>query len=123
MSKEEEKMRVTLNYIKNLLREAAGDNSCPAASQNTRLNAQNKTKAAKNPKIMYGYPEKIPELQPLAEKGNLCGNCAAFNVSEKMIQCGAAAEEGDRGYCMMHEFTCAAEKTCLTWAPGGPKTN
>jgi hypothetical protein len=21
----------------------------------------------------------------------------------------------------MHDFSCAAEKTCLTWAPGGPK--
>ena len=116
-------MRVTLNYIRNLLREATGDDSCPAATQDTKLNAQNKAKAAKNPKIKYGYPEKVPELKTLAEKGSLCGNCAAFNVSKKMIKCGAATEDGARGYCMMHEFTCAAEKTCLTWAPGGPKTS
>jgi len=25
------------------------------------------------------------------------------------------------GYCKMHDFSCAAEKTCLTYAPGGPK--
>ena len=114
-------MKVTLRYIKNLLREAAGDDSCPAASQNKSLNAQNKKKAAQNPKIMYGYPDKVPELRSLAEQGSLCGNCAAFNITEKMVNCGAATNAGGRGYCMMHEFTCAAEKTCLTWAPGGPK--
>ncbi len=116
-------MKVTLNYIKNLLREAAGDKSCPAATQDKDLNRNNKIKAAKNPKIMYGYPDKVPELQSLAKKGSFCGNCAAFNISEKMIDCGAATNAGGRGYCMMHDFTCAAEKTCLTWAPGGPKRN
>lgn len=114
-------MRVTLKYIRNLLREAAGEDSCPEASQDKDLNDENKEKAAINPKIKYGYPSEVPELLQLAEQNKYCGNCAAFNISEQMIQCGAATNAGDRGYCMMHEFSCAAEKTCLTWAPGGPK--
>ena len=44
-------MKITLSYIKNLLREAAGDESCPAAAQDKRLNKRNKRKAAANPKI------------------------------------------------------------------------
>jgi hypothetical protein len=121
--KEEEKMKVTLSYIKNLLREAAGDESCPAAAQDKRLNKRNKRKAAANPKIRYGHPKRRRVLSALAKQDKFCGNCAAFNISEKMIQCNAASSDGSTGYCMMHEFTCAAEKTCLTWAPGGPKRN
>jgi hypothetical protein len=121
VSKEEEKMKVTLNYIKNLLREAAGDESCPPATQDQDLNDANKAKASTNPKIMYGHPKDVSALSKLAEEGKLCGNCAAFNVSRKMRKCGGASLNRKRGYCMMHEFTCAAEKTCLTWAPGGPK--
>ena len=43
------------------------------------------------------------------------------HISKKMIACGGANEEGTVGYCKMHDFSCAAEKTCLTYAPGGPK--
>ena len=116
-------MRVTLNYIKNLLREAAGDEECPPASQDPDLNAQNKGKAAINRKISYIHPEDAAKIVAMAEEEKLCGNCAAFNISEQMVQCGSASADGATGYCMMHEFTCAAEKTCLTWAPGGPKTS
>ena len=57
----------------------------------------------------------------LAEQGKLCGNCAAYDISPKMVSCGGADAEGTFGYCKMHDFSCAAEKTCLTYAPGGPK--
>ena len=114
-------MKVTRQFIRNLIKEAAGDKSCPPATQDSKLNKKNKKDAAKSEKIMYGHPDKVSALEPLAEKNQLCGNCAAFNVSEQMQQCGGASKDESRGYCMMHEFTCAAEKTCLTWAPGGPK--
>ena len=114
-------MRVTKRYVKNLIREAMGVDSCPEPTQDKNLNAENKRKAAANDKIMYGHPSKVEVLQPLAEKGQLCGNCAAFDITPQMVDCGGANEEGTVGYCKMHDFSCAAEKTCLTWAPGGPK--
>ena len=89
---------------------------CPAPTQNPELNAANKQRAAEDPEVQYGFPEQM-----IAE-GKRCGGCAAFNVSENMVRCGGAAEDRSVGYCMMHEFTCAAKRSCLTWAPGGPKT-
>ena len=115
-------MKVTRRFIRNLIKEAAGDDSCPAATQDKGLNAKNKAAAAKNPKIKYGHPDKVPELESLAKQKKLCGNCAAFDISKAMVGCGGANEEGTVGYCKMHDFSCAAEKTCLTYAPGGPKT-
>ncbi len=114
-------MKITRRFIKNLIKEAKGDDSCPAATQDAKLNSENKRKAARNPKIKYGHPSKVKELQKLAKNNKLCGNCAAFDVSKKMIKCGGANKKGTSGYCKMHDFSCAAEKTCLTWAPGGPK--
>ena len=114
-------MKITISYIKHLIKEVKGDDSCPPATQDKGLNSTNKLKAARNPKIKYGHPDKVPELKTLADAGNLCGNCAAFDISEKMIKCGGANRKGTVGYCKMHDFSCAAEKTCLTWAPGGPK--
>ena len=89
---------------------------CPEPTQNPKLNDENKLKAAMDKEIQYGYPEEM------LSENKKCGNCAAFNVSENMIKCGGASEDYSTGYCMMHEFTCAADKACLTWAPGGPKT-
>ena len=114
-------MKITRRFIKNLIKEAKGDDSCPAATQDAKLNSENKRKAARNPKIKYGHPSKVKELQKLAKNNKLCGNCAAFDVSKKMIKCGGANKKDTSGYCKMHDFSCAAEKTCLTWAPGGPK--
>tara|TARA_R100000234_G_C4989507_1_gene174843 strand:- start:289 stop:1077 length:789 start_codon:yes stop_codon:yes gene_type:complete len=92
------------------------DNSyCPIPTRNRKVNEANKAEAAEDPDIKYGYPDEMPD-------DKRCGNCAAFNVSENMIKCGGASEDRSIGYCMMHEFTCAAEKSCLSWAPGGPKT-
>ena len=113
-------MKITKRFIRNLIKEAKGEASCPAPTQDNRLNSKNKKKAAKNPKIMYGHPRKVKELQKLAKENKLCGNCAAFDISKKMKDCNVKVEQG-MGYCKMHDFSCAAEKTCLTYAPGGPK--
>ena len=114
-------MKITRRFLRNLLKEAAGRDSCPEATQSKKLNDKNKKLAAENKKIKYGHPDKIKELEGLAKENKLCGNCAAFDISQKMIDCGGANEEGTMGYCKMHDFSCAAEKTCLTYAPGGPK--
>tara|TARA_B100000161_G_C33466221_1_gene375837 strand:- start:332 stop:679 length:348 start_codon:yes stop_codon:yes gene_type:complete len=114
-------MKVTKRFLRNLIKEVKGDDSCPAATQDQNLNLKNKKIAAKNPKIMYGHPSRVKKLRKLARENKLCGNCAAFDIGKKMIKCGGANKKGTAGYCKMHDFSCAAEKTCLTWAPGGPK--
>ena len=114
-------MKLIMEGWRKFLKEAVEELACPVATQDQRVNSQNKKKAADNPKIMYGHPSEVEALRSLAEQGKLCGNCAAFDVSQQMQQCGGANAEETRGYCKMHDFTCAAQKTCLTWAPGGPK--
>ena len=120
-------MKITGAKLRSLIRETiyllekSTEYVCPPATQDADLNRNNKVKAAENTKIMYGHPKNVKVLQKLAAANKFCGNCAAFNVTEQIVDCGGASKDGKRGYCMMHEFTCAAEKTCLTWAPGGPK--
>ena len=65
--------------------------------------------------------EDAQKILALAGENKLCGNCAAFDISKEMVACGGANSEGTVGYCKMHDFSCTAEKTCLTYAHGGPK--
>ena len=71
--------------------------------------------------VQLGYPEDAIKILELAEQGKFCGNCAAYDISPKMVACGGADAEGTFGYCKMHDFSCHKNKTCLTYAPGGPK--
>ena len=114
-------MKITRRFLKNLIKEAKGDDSCPIATQEKEVNALNKGNAAINRKIAYMHPEDAAKILELSKEGSLCGNCAAFDITPAMIECGGANEEGAMGFCKMHDFSCTAEKTCLTWAPGGPK--
>ena len=114
-------MRITKRFIQNLIKEVSGDDSCPIATQEEDVNAINKGQAAVDRKIAYIHPEDALKIIKLAEEGKLCGNCAAFDLTPKMVSCGGANSQGTVGYCKMHDFSCAAEKTCLTYAPGGPK--
>ena len=63
-----------------------------------------------------------------------CGNCAAFNISDKMRDCikkGIGDEAptepiikvGEIGYCRFLKFKCAAARTCQAWVSGGPITS
>ena len=114
-------MKVTRRFIKNLIKEAKGNESCPAATQDKELSNFNRGVAAQSRKVAYMHPEDAMKILELAEQGKLCGNCAAYDISPKMVSCDGADEAGTYGYCKMHDFSCAAEKTCLTYAPGGPK--
>ena len=118
-------MKITRKQLRNIIKEAVAQLSenkgCPEATQDKKINAENKKKAASNKKIMYGHPKEVEVLSALAEKKQLCGNCVAFDITPQMVKCGGANEKGTVGYCKMHDFSCAAQKTCLTWAPGGPK--
>ncbi len=110
-------MKITRKQLRQIINEAT---SCPVATQSKDVNSENKRKASSNEKIMYGHPDSVSVLAPLQEVGKLCGNCVAFDITKKMQDCGGANAQGTVGYCKMHDFSCAAEKTCLNWAPGGP---
>jgi hypothetical protein len=70
-------------------------------------------------------------------KQSLCGNCAAFDITEKTLNCIATGigtdggsedpfdviEAGELGYCRFLKFKCAASRTCDAWVVGGPITN
>jgi hypothetical protein len=61
-----------------------------------------------------------------------CGNCAAFNVSKRMLACIAHGIGQDGvdpydtivaahlGYCQIFKFKCASTRTCSAWLIGGP---
>ena len=120
--------------------------SCPPATQNIKLNLKNRQKAINE--FGYGplnpgepnkkfWDEKVKEwkLDTVKEaKTALCGNCAAFDVTKKTIDCIAkgigddegsedpmdVVEAGELGYCRFLKFKCAAKRTCDAWVTGGP---
>ncbi len=111
--------------------------TCPAATGNIALNLANRANARKT----AGYGPANPGLPnvaywtrlaamwgvPVAEAKTMrCGNCAAFNDSESMIECirkgmgpegdpEATIKAGHLGYCQFFHFKCAAARTCAAW--------
>jgi len=63
-----------------------------------------------------------------------CGNCAAFDMSKKMLACiekgiqgkeknidaEATVQKSKLGYCNFFNFKCAADRSCTAWVTGGP---
>jgi hypothetical protein len=111
------------------------EDSCPAATQDVRLNTRNRDASIQAEEIKYGpanvdapgdYWEKLADHwdTPVASaKKMLCGNCVAFDISPRMKKCmpGPVSEgAGELGYCHMHHFKCHSLRTCRTWAKGGP---
>jgi hypothetical protein len=111
--------------------------SCPLATQDLKVNTKNRDSAIKADYIQYG-PLNIDEPGDFwediadhwdttveAAKKSLCGNCAAFDVSPRMLNCmpgETSDDDGVLGYCHMHKFKCHSARTCRTWAKGGPIT-
>ena len=123
-------------------------NKCPAPTQNIELNLVNRQKAINE----FGYGPLNPnepnekfwqakadmwKLDSIEEaKTSRCGNCAAFDITNKTIDCIAKGigndqgsenpmdviEAGDLGYCRFLKFKCAAKRTCDAWVVGGPLT-
>ena len=121
---------------------------CPLPTQNIELNLTNRQKAINE----YGYGPLNPnepnekfwqakadmwKLDSIEEaKTSRCGNCAAFDQTNKTIDCIAKGigndqgsenpmyviEAGDLGYCRFLKFKCAAKRTCDAWVVGGPLT-
>jgi len=135
------KLRQLLNEV-----EAKG---CPLPTQNIELNLENRQKAIEK----YGYGplnpnepnekfwDKKKEMWKLDSvedaKKSLCGNCAAFDITTKTLDCiakGIGDDEGTEdpfdvidagklGYCRFLKFKCAAKRTCDAWVVGGPLTD
>lgn len=125
----------------------AMETGCPTATQDIDLNLKNRQKAIN--KYHYGplnpnepndeYWNELARRWNTTDiesvKNNRCGNCAAFDVSEKMQDCiahGIGSEPGSDpqstidaghlGYCRFLKFKCAAKRTCDAWVEGGPVT-
>ena len=121
---------------------------CPEPTQDLELNTKNRNAAIKADYIQYGplnltdeeYWERAAEhwnTEPEVAKESKCYNCVAFDISPNMQDCMPGsimkqevieiAIENNKpwetlGYCWMHSFKCHSDRTCYTWAAGGPIT-
>jgi len=103
--------------------------TCPMATRDLKLNTKNRNTAIKSEHIKYGPLNLTDEgywvdaakhwnTTPKVAKESNCSNCIAFDISPRMKEC--MPLEGDLGYCWMHDFKCHKDRTCYTWAAGGP---
>lgn len=124
---------------------------CPLSTQDIEVNLKNRNNAFK--KFGYGPPNpnepneafwlkkaKMYNAPTDEVKTAICGNCAAFIQTPKMIDCIKSGLESDKsseneldyeqqfinaadlGFCELFHFTCAAARTCDAWKSGGPIT-
>ena len=103
--------------------------ACPLATKDLKLNTKNRDAAIKAEHIQYGplnledeeywiKASKHWNTSPEVAKESKCSNCVAFDISPRMKDC--MPLEGELGYCWMHHFKCHKDRTCYTWAKGGP---
>ena len=126
--------------------EVKADDACPIATRDIKVNLRNRQKAIDD----GGYGPLNPDManndfwkkkaarwdvSAGSAKQQLCGNCAAFIKTPRMLDCidkGLGNEEGnaswdvinagDLGYCEAFDFKCASRRTCDAWIVGGPIT-
>jgi len=138
-------VRIKINNVRRVVREEISrmyeqfeNLPCPDPTQDLELNTRNRDAAIKSDLVQYGpmnlsdgdYWVRASEhwdTTPRVARESRCGNCAAFDVSPRMLEClpGPVSEptedeEGKLGYCWMHHFKCHSARTCYTWAAGGP---
>lgn len=120
--------------------------TCPEATQNIGVNLKNRQNAIDtahygplNPnepnEDYWNAKASMFEGDVEAAKKALCGNCAFFVQTKKILDCiaegiggdvedeWATIEAGDLGYCEAFDFKCAAKRTCNAWVIGGPITD
>jgi len=117
---------------------------CPPATQNIPLNLANRQRAIDEANYGPLNPNE-PNEEYWKKKANqfggdiesakkaLCGNCAFFVQTKKMLDCIASGinnenewdiiDAGALGYCEAFDFKCAASRTCDAWVVGGPITD
>lgn len=109
--------------------------SCPVPTKNLEVNTKNRNRAIEADFIEYG-PLNVDEpagywdhladhwnTSVEAAKKSICGNCVAFDISARILDCmpGETSDnDGVLGYCWMHHFKCHSARSCYTWAKGGP---
>lgn len=125
----------------------AAARGCPRATHDIDLNLKNRQRAIDqyhygpaNPDEPGDYWKKAAQQWSVTEKiakTMRCGNCAAFDVSDKMWACieagikgddsavdaMASIEKADLGYCNFHHFKCAGTRSCTSWITGGAIDN
>lgn len=130
-----------MKLLKHLLIEI--ETKCPAATQDISLNIKNRQKAIDkfhygpaNPEKPENYWKESAKMWNVSEttaKTMKCGNCAAFDVSDKMRACiekgvqgdeknidaMATIDKSDLGYCNFLHFKCAGSRSCSAWVTGG----
>lgn len=124
----------------------AANKGCPIATHDIDVNLKNRQKAIDeyhygpaNPEQAEDYwnkSAKIFNVTSTTAKTMLCGNCAAFDVSDSMRKCISTGIQGDEtaidanatinlsdlGYCNFLHFKCAGTRSCKAWVTGGPIT-
>jgi len=116
-----------------LIEQAKKWQECPRATKDLKYNTMNRDFAIKTDWINYGplnlededYWVKVAKkwkTTPEVAAESKCKNCVAFDISPRMLECmpGNVDKEGYLGYCWMHHFKCHSERSCNTWATGGP---
>ncbi len=107
--------------------------ACPVAAGDLAVNTENRDRTIKqfnygplNVDVPGDYWKDIAEYWDTSEeaaKASNCGNCVAFDISERMKDClpgDTFDDDGELGYCWMHHFKCHSARSCHTWAKGGP---
>tara|TARA_R110001583_G_scaffold7985_6_gene38896 strand:+ start:989 stop:1453 length:465 start_codon:yes stop_codon:yes gene_type:complete len=134
-------MKITHRQLRTIIKEELGhlweqakELACPPATKDLELNTNNRNSAIEAEHIQYGpinledesYWVRLAKFWKteldVAKESN-CSNCAAFDISQRMKGCmpGETSDEnGELGYCWMHNFKCHSARTCYTWAAGGP---
>jgi hypothetical protein len=120
--------------------------ACPLATHDIVVNLKNRQTAIDvadygpmNPALPNDeYWEHLSEYfdtTPEEARESVCGNCAAFDQTEHILDCIAEGidgdtedpydviDAGDLGYCRIFKFKCAAARTCSAWITGGPLTD
>ena len=125
----------------------AANKGCPRATHDIDLNLKNRQQAIDkyyygpaNPEEPGNYWKEAASRWEVTEKTAKtmrCGNCAAFDVSDKMWACIEAGIKGsepaadamatihkaDLGYCNFLHFKCAGDRSCTAWVTGGAIDN
>ena len=107
--------------------------ACPVAAGDLAVNTENRDRTIKqfnygplNVDVPGDYWKDIGEYWNTSEeaaRASNCGNCVAFDISERMKDClpgDTFDDDGELGYCWMHHFKCHSARSCHTWAKGGP---
>ena len=119
--------------------------ACPPETQDIALNLKNRQNAIEvahygpqnpnepNEDYWKAKAEQFHSGDIEAAKQSLCGNCAFFDKTQKILDCIASGiggedawdtiDAGDIALCTAFDFKCAAKRTCDAWVIGGPITD